>query len=1017
MNIIKKISKSIPGTYLSYGEIKGCFEADTQIIKRLSLDSNNRYAFVEKKTTYYRLMFDFDYKLENDSICAWHQRITKLLIELIIEALNDLIDKPNTEYIVAIKNKGLGVHLYFPNIIVDIVFHKYIYDYCFKLLKINNMTINGNIIEVNIIKKIFDECVCKSNGLRLFYNPINDMYYYPCKELSTFIFPDDKRMHFKYCLVNTNATQYNFELSPDFINALQMEKRLNTVEEINVYTEKYLDNNENKELFMDLVEILSSYRWDKYDTWLDLVFLFRTYDYKDELIEFSKQSNKYNANALSDINKIFNKHLTTKKKTIGSLIMWCKEDNMNETIKCLYQYNIHTKLKIDNMNSILLCDNFYKVDYTENTKYISTDAHNNIIANLNRKCIILQSPTGSGKTHTINILLNQLYEKSNNNDFSICCITSRRTMISTYMNAIKIPSKSGSNINFISYLTDNNSLDDYFISSLEHMANIKRQYNVIVLDEITSLIRHYYSETMDGKRLRSFVNLINLLQDANYIICCDAIMTDYVFTLFDSILIHYYYYRNEYKISSGKNMIIYDSKTFNEMLEIKNFLKPVIRDIKAKKSVIIFSDSKKMTEQIFIILQEYNNDISYYLLINRDSTELDTITQCNETFVNKCVIISPRIVYGLDIQIPYENIYCIYKNCTKINGMSALEYHQQINRCRQAKNIHILFTKQEYYRVNNMFIPFESFCEIENKKYEEYNDNINIMNRNYKLVDELCSTVKINGKTINYESLFTPIHYKKAWYDILFSKNKMEIIELLAKEAGYNIIKKQLVASATIDKKKINMNIKEFDINKKKEISTIASSIVENDYYDVANKQLLEQLLIRANLLKINNCPNLKEILGDERKFTTFINRKYLDLTYDEFNKFKVSKDKNDISIINKDHKLINKIDLIFWLEKLLGNNRYDVDMIECDDADTIKEELLKKVNELILLSDGVKSKSGLIKLYKTKICKLNGNAMIKAFMADCYNSFGDIIQVTNKRIRNKETNKLDYIKLYKLLE
>ena len=38
-------------------------------------------------------------------------------------------------------------------------------------------------------------------------------------------------------------------------------------------------------------------------------------------------------------------------------------------------------------------------------------------------------------------------------------------------------------------------------------------------------------------------------------------------------------------------------------------------------------------------------------------------------------------------------------------------------------------------------------------------------------------------------------------------------------------------------------------------------------------------------------------------------------------------------------------------------------------------------------------------------------NNSIKSFMADCYNSFGDIIDITNKK-----TNELEYIKIYKLL-
>jgi hypothetical protein len=159
----------------------------------------------------------------------------------------------------------------------------------------------------------------------------------------------------------------------------------------------------------------------------------------------------------------------------------------------------------------------------------------------------------------------------------------------------------------------------------------------------------------------------------------------------------------------------------------------------------------------------------------------------------------------------------------------------------------------------------------------------------------------------------------------------------------------------------------------------------------------------------------LLEILSDEKNFNTFINRKYLDLSLDDFNKFKCSDDKENISIIQKDHKLINKINFIFWLEHLLNIKRYHIESIEIDNIDLIKEQLLKKINDLILLSDGTKSKAQLIKRYKTKIDKLFDNETIKNFIVDCYNSFGDIINVIRKRIRNKSTKKLEYIKNYQL--
>lgn len=650
---------------------------------------------------------------------------------------------------------------------------------------------------------------------------------------------------------------------------------------------------------------------------------------------------------------------------------------------------------------------------------------------LNNKVVFIHSPTGSGKTHTINYLLNKI--KITQSDFSVCCITSRRTMISTYENAINISQPNqNQTIKFDNYLKSKYSLDDYFISSLEFLPYIKRQYNVIVLDEITSLIRHYYSETMDGKRYKSFLNLIKLINEADYVICADAIFTDFIFKLFDNMSINYFYYRNDFKNCLGKNMIIYRSELYDVNSEIAKFVRLFKKDVQEKKSVLIFSDSKYITEAVFLLLQKYNNDLSYYMIINRDSTELDTITNCNQTFVNKCVIVSPKIIYGVDIQIKYDNIYCIYKNTTNMNGMSSIEYHQQINRSRQASDVHVLFLNQSKYKMSNHYIPFESFCELENKRYQEYKNEINQINNKYSplgahtpqrgyssadVVDELCSTIDFSANAKIQENLFTPIHYLKSWYDETFARNKVELIEMLAKECGYSISYKKLETKNDFDKKDFKQKLETFGQEKAKEKLDIATGIVKGYNLDkISNKVLLEQLLARAKILKINNCTNIEEILANEKKFNTFINRKYLDLSLDEFNKFKSSKDKNEIGIIQKDSKLIKKIELIFWIEKLVGNKRYDIDRIQVNDVEVVKNKLMEKINELILLSDGIKSKNGLIKLYQNKINKLEDNDGIKSFIADCYNSFGEIICVKNKRVRNKETQERKYVKSYLLI-
>jgi hypothetical protein len=139
---------------------------------------------VENKTKYYILNFDFDYKIEKhkEDYLGFenkHIEITDYIIQKIIMSLNEILHltKKQLEYIWACKKFSAGYHIYFPEIIVDEILHRYIFDETNK--KINN----EKIYPENLIKRVFDDVVCKSNGLRLFYFKYKDNdYYFPLQD-------------------------------------------------------------------------------------------------------------------------------------------------------------------------------------------------------------------------------------------------------------------------------------------------------------------------------------------------------------------------------------------------------------------------------------------------------------------------------------------------------------------------------------------------------------------------------------------------------------------------------------------------------------------------------------------------------------------------------------------------------------------------------------------------------------------------------------------------------------------
>lgn len=998
MNLIEKVE---PKCYYSYCYTKGIYKSDNNYIKSLSIKNFNskklEYVFRENKTPYYVLMFDLDFKELFEGVD--NNVIIKDIINVIDKCLKEFIVNPTTNYVYANKNKGEGVHLYYPNIIVDSVLHMKIYNKCCEYL--------SNKSYHHIVKKILDESVCKNSSIRLFYNVFKGSYYYPNYELSTYKFNKDMNKHFDLCFINTDNTSYNFNLTDIYLKEIEEEKNITDNSKMSAYINKYVSDDVSKLLFFRLVDILDDDRWDNYNDWFSLICLFKTYGYYDEIVEYSKKSNKYNNSSLKIIDDVFQK-TTDNTIKIGSLVYWARNDNPTETTIILYSFGIGGKMNIKHTNDILL-KNTNNKDYSENSKYISENAVKSIIQNFKdnkSKCVILHSGTGSGKTTTINNLIKNLKDDNT----SICCLTSRRTMIGTYENALKQVAI------FDNYLDKRTEDKQYFISSLEYLPNIDRSYDIVILDEITSLLRHYYSDTMEGSRNNSFKQLLQLLNEAKYIICSDAIITDYVFDFFKTIEIDVFYYNNEYRVNNGKKMIIYKNPIKNDENKLVNFIlnDKLKKDIINGRSVIIFSDSKKITELILLELLKINKDPNYYLLINSENTNLETIINCNETFLNKCVICSPRIIYGLDIQIIYEDIYCIYKNSNNNFGMGVLEYHQQINRCRNSKNTHILFLDNGI-KTSNCFIPFDIFKQIEIDRYNNYSFS---MRYNNNIINDLSSITRGIKRKFDTLSTFASIHFLKSWYDEVFSRNKLDVIKMLALESGYSISDKILKNNIKCDNKIIKKDHNDFIEKKNEKMKDIIDKVCQNKISEVKkNKddlQLLDKVLSMTRFLEIKSCKNIDVIAKDEKLFNRFKHKIWLDLDYKTFIDKKKELDKKDIILISKDNKIISKIDTLFELERLLIIKRYDIENIKCDDIDIFKKSLNKMTEELSSLYNKNACKKTFMKMIENKIEKIDDNDDVKKFMADCYNLLGEFIKIDETRpsIDGKRTILRNYSKI-----
>ena len=1046
----KKISNSLKDELtnirydvVSYGDYTGSFITNYNTLKFLALNPDENLiekkvydvkdnvitntktflaslCFVENKTKFYKLFFDFDYKYDKypeiyAGFMDLHETITDYILIKIIESLNDTLNLSKSElnYVWACKNKSIGYHVYFPNIIVDRQLHLWI------LIKSIEKIKNDKIYPMILINKIFDDSVCKSNGLRLFYYKYNDDFYYPLQTKSTFTFDSEPSKHFHLCILNTDYDFYNFNLKihMDLIyknnNVIETKIKDGIVTE-NITDFKTINTDDKKSLIVSLANILNIDRIDNYSNWISLIYMFKNFDMYQEIIDLSKKSTKFDDNSIKCIDKIFkNKTMRRDSKpiTLGSLIDWAKSDNIEMTNKIFAKYFLSLKLDINTIEDIVQSRFKINTDFIENSKYISDNVvdffKNKINNNVDDKlAFVIQSGTGTGKTTAIN-KLNDFLLKSNPN-YTILSIVTRRSMCACHITAF-----TSKTCVFNSYLDESYDTLDYFISSLENLTRISDTYDIIILDEINSLINYFYSNTLEHKRANCISILLKLLNKSKIILACDANITDLVFSFFNQIKIKFLYYKNSFMNKQDIPLNIYYSQIYNYDLALYSFCDEFIKnDIINNKSVLIFTDSKTITDNIKDYLFKFNQNHDYFRVYNKDEGTLKDLIDINNIGINRAIIANSKILYGIDIKIPYDKIFVIYKSVCS-DGLDSFCMIQQMNRARDTNSINMLVLDPRANYYFNTFISYDENKILQQKYINGYSIYHADLCKKYNSVNEFgCTNLNSNGIVeFSPNSIMTEIHFIKSWYDSLFNNNKIDVVKLIAdKSYGYKI---------NIFKWKPDDNVYLFDKKniKKNEIVNINKQIYLGKVDDIDEKykfcidNLKEQITLREKYLHNIDDPNLYVKLAcNEKLFVQYINKKFLDLSKEDFDKKIIDINNNDVFAVIKSNDMINKINSIFWIEQTLNFKRYSINDIKCTNFDDIISTFNKNIDKFYPIFKTNESKKKTLEHIKNKFSSINNLNLLQKFIADCYNHISyDTIKINYIRQNIDINNKNNY--------
>ena len=375
--------------------------------------------------------------------------------------------------------------------------------------------------------------------------------------------------------------------------------------------------------------------------------------------------------------------------------------------------------------------------------------------------LFIKSGMGSGKsTSTVNYI-------KNNNISSFLILSCRRTLTYTIYDKLK-----QNNIEVNNYITttkENIKLVDKLIISPDSIYKLDfplKKFDFIWIDEGVSFMYYIGNHLcIDKNTQMGILNILEwLLVNCNKLLITDADLNENV--------IHYYLYYRKIIYSQLINYNnLYNNISYNLFEEEAKILEQLKNDYLNKKKIYICCDTLSKTKFIYNYLNNLDtnttNTTNKILLYNSESdNKTDKLMYDVNNFWSSynVVIVSPKVVFGVDFNLKYfDYVYGFYK-CTTLNVREAF---QQLHRIRHIDS-----------NIINIFIYERSQLNLsESLTSVKYNIQNNISSnlfykRNKNDCDYILNNIKYNitNEGYIYINMKSSLNYLMIY--CIYEKNK-----------------------------------------------------------------------------------------------------------------------------------------------------------------------------------------------------------------------------------------------------
>ena len=426
---------------------------------------------------------------------------------------------------------------------------------------------------------------------------------------------------------------------------------------------------------LKLVHLLSEKRFKNTEDWRKMCWIFKSVGLQYEL--FDELSYKFNEN---NYNEMENRNIWNMQKVsnlnMGIIHHFCKSDNPLQYAENGFKYItkddfVQEILKIN--QEWLLDDKVNKIDDNENI------LQNKIIKWMNEdncKSFSLKSAYGTGKTQMIKIILDTFNPKK------ILWLSYRKTLTNDLLGEAGF----GKEYNFKDY-QDGEFKADRLVIQLESVLKLNGimdfvedeimeypTYDLIIIDEVESVLSQFNSPTFDGNSKEAFQFVENVLINSKKILALDGDIGNRTYNFLNNfgktidIVNEIKLNKRDFKIT--ENRVFFNDKILDDM---KNNL----------KIALVSMSSNECEKYKNIILEKYPNKIVLiYTGDSSDKTKKDLKNVSDIWSTCDVLIYSPTIESGVNYNKDYfDKIYGIICDSTTVR-----QYLQMLARIRQIKD-------------------------------------------------------------------------------------------------------------------------------------------------------------------------------------------------------------------------------------------------------------------------------------------------------------------------------------------